>query len=128
MIEELISNVNWIAVIIGAIAAFGLGGLWYSPKMFGKKWAEGVGLADTANKMPTHAMVAQGIGTFLLAWLIGITATTDSIFMAILIAITIAILIEANGYWSGKTKYAVMTEAGFIIVMVVVMIIAHAIF
>jgi hypothetical protein len=31
-------HVNWIAVLAAAASAFVLGGLWYSPVMFGRAW------------------------------------------------------------------------------------------
>jgi len=31
-------NVNWLAVAIAGISAFVLGGVWYSPALFGKAW------------------------------------------------------------------------------------------
>ena len=125
--EELTMNVNWLAVCVGAVAAFLVGWLWYSPKLFGTKWAEGVGVTLNDGSSPMmHAMISQAVGTFLLAWVIGITATTDSLALAILIALTIAILIKANGYFAQKSKYAIMVESGFILVMVIVMITAHA--
>ncbi len=63
-------------------------------------------------------MLAQAVGTFLLAWVIGITATTDSLALAILIALTIAALVKANGFFTQKSKYAIMMESGYILVMV----------
>lgn len=39
-------NVDWIASIVAAIAAFVLGGLWYSPIMFAKAWQQDTGLSD----------------------------------------------------------------------------------
>lgn len=30
--------INWLAVIVAAILPFLLGGLWYSPALFGKAW------------------------------------------------------------------------------------------
>lgn len=32
------STVNWIAVFVAATSAFVLGGIWYSPALFGKSW------------------------------------------------------------------------------------------
>lgn len=32
------STINWLAVCVAALANFGLGGLWYSPMLFGKTW------------------------------------------------------------------------------------------
>ena len=31
-------TVNWIAVLVAGISAFVLGGVWYSPALFGKAW------------------------------------------------------------------------------------------
>src|SRR5690349_19312986 len=32
------STINWLAVAIAGISAFILGGVWYSPALFGKAW------------------------------------------------------------------------------------------
>lgn len=37
-------SVNWLAVIVAAIAMFGLGAVWYSPALFVKQWAQDAGL------------------------------------------------------------------------------------
>ena len=31
-------TVNWLAVLVSGISAFVLGGVWYSPALFGKAW------------------------------------------------------------------------------------------
>jgi hypothetical protein len=31
-------TVNWLAVLVAGISAFVLGGVWYSPALFGKVW------------------------------------------------------------------------------------------
>ena len=31
---------NWIAVLVAGISAFVLGGVWYSPALFGKAWMQ----------------------------------------------------------------------------------------
>ena len=127
LITELTMNVNWLAVIVGAVLAYLLGWLWYSPVLFAKKWLEGIRIPVSDNTPMMPAMITQAVGTFLLAWVIGITETTNSIFTAGLIALTIAVIIKANGLFSQKSKYAIMVEAGFIIAMVVVMVATHAV-
>ena len=32
------STINWLAVIVAGVSAFILGGVWYSPALFGKAW------------------------------------------------------------------------------------------
>lgn len=120
-------DVNWLAVVVGAVLSFGLGWLWYSKSMFGDKWAAGSRVTMDASKPMVMALFAQAVVTFLLAWVIGITETTNSLSFAILIALTCAGLVKANGLWSQKSHYAVAVDAGFILVMAAVMIATHAV-
>lgn len=41
-----IQNVNWMAVLAAAFSCFMLGGIWYSPALFGKAWMRENGLTD----------------------------------------------------------------------------------
>ncbi len=33
-----VSSINWLAVLVAGISAFVVGGIWYSPGLFGKAW------------------------------------------------------------------------------------------
>lgn len=125
--ESLILDVNWLAVCVGAVLSYALGAVWYSEKLFAKKWREGIGTPAVPNASMTLAMLTQAGGTFLLAWVIGITETTNSLPFAILIVFTIAGLIKANGFFAGKTKYAISVEVMFVLVMAAIMIGIHAV-
>ncbi len=124
---ELTMNVNWPAVGVGTVLSFMLGWLWYSPKMFGKKWAEGSGIELTdSSAMPVAPLIFQLIATFLLAWLIAITATQDALLTAILILLTIACFVATNSMFVKKSSTAITIEVGFVLAMGVVMIAVHA--
>ncbi len=126
--QEITANVNWLAVIVGAVLAFLLGWLWYSPMLFGKRWAEGVGVElGSANAMPVGAMVAQIIGTILLAWLFGITAAHDALLTIILVVLTIVAFIVTSGMYVKKSATAIWIEGGYIVAMAVVMFVVQAI-
>ncbi len=126
---EITANVNWLAVIVGAVVAFALGWLWYSPRLFLTKWAEGVGISlDSGSGSSVAAMIAQIIGVFLLAWVVGVTAASDALLTIILIVMTIVALMIASGLYTGKSRYAITTEVGFIITMTIVMIVVQGIF
>ena len=125
---ELTTGMNWLAVITGTVVSFLLGWLWYSPKLFGTKWAQGSGVSMDDSEFPKAAMVTQLVGTFLLAWLIGLTATTNALLTAILIVLTIVFFVVAAGLYVKKSRNAVLIEAGFILVMAVIMIVFQGIF
>jgi hypothetical protein len=124
---ELTEGVNWLAVGIGTVASFILGWLWYSPTLFGKQWAAGVGveLPETPS-VPVVPLIFQLAATFLLAWLIAITATRDALLTAILIIATIAIFVAANDLFVKKSTAAILVETGFVVTMGVLMIVVHA--
>lgn len=127
--SELTTDVSWLGVISGFVLSFLLGWGWFGPKMFGTKWAEGVGvkMSDGSN-MPNAAMGLQALGTFMLSWLVGITATHNALWTIILVALTIMVLMAAGGKFIKKSDYAIYAETGFVAAMVVIMIICQGIF
>lgn len=42
--ENAMAQVNYLAVLAAAVSAFLLGGLWYSPLLFGKRWMQLTGI------------------------------------------------------------------------------------
>ncbi|MDA4848145.1 DUF1761 domain-containing protein [Hoeflea poritis] len=125
---EIAGDVNWIAVVIGAVVSFLLGWLWYSPMLFGPKWAEGVGVEmGKANEMPVGAMVSQIVGLLLLSWFVGVTAAADALFTVILGTIAFAVLAYSGGMFRKNSTYARLTDAGYWIGSVIVMIIVQGI-
>lgn len=126
--DEVTANVDWIAVVAGTVASFLLGWIWYAPGVFGRKWAAGVGVElGSAAGVPVAAMVTQLAATFLLAWVVGITATQGALILAILIALTVALFVVSAGLFAKKSSYAIAVEAGFVLAMVAVMILAQAV-
>lgn len=125
---ELTAGVNWLAVGVGTVVAFMLGWLWYSPKLFGKTWAAGVGVdLGAASGMPVAAMLMQLLSTFLLAWIVGVTAARNALATIVLILVAVAAFIAANGFFGKKSQAAIAIEASFVIAMGVVMIIVQGI-
>ena len=123
---ELTTGVSWLAVIAGAILSFLLGYFWYSPKLFGTKWAEGSRVQmNTADKMPMEAMVAQGIGLLLMSWFVGVTANSNALFTVILATVAFTVLQFSGNSFSGKNTYARMVDAGYWISCLVIMILAQ---
>lgn len=128
MLEQITEGVNWLAVGAGTIASLLLGGLWYSRRLFGRKWAKAVGL-DPANAgaMPMGALFFQLLATLLLACVVGVTETRQDLFEMILVVLTIAAFIVANGLFARKGQDAIIVEAGFVLAMGAVMFLAQVI-
>jgi VIT1/CCC1 family predicted Fe2+/Mn2+ transporter len=119
---------NWLAVVVGWVLAFLLGWLWYSPTLFGEKWAEGVGVElGSADKMPAAALVSQALGLFLLSWAVGVTAANAALLTFILIVLALAVLLASGGLFSKKSTYAIATESGYVLVAALVMFVAQGV-
>ncbi len=124
--SELTTGVSWLAVIAGAIISFLLGYFWYSPTLFGTKWAEGSRVAlNTADKMPVGAMVAQGLGLLLMSWFVGVTANSNALFTVILATVAFTVLQFSGNAFSGKSSYARLVDAGYWIACLVIMVLAQ---
>jgi len=75
--QNAFQNLNWLAVIVAAVSAFFLGGLWYSPLMFVNRWMKETGVTRESNgqrSMPQVfglSFVLSLIASFFLAMFLG---------------------------------------------------------
>ena len=126
---EDFSLVNWAAVAVGTFVSFLVGWLWYSPKLFGKKWAEGSAVElGSAGEMPVVAMITQLVALLLLATVVGITATSNSLLTAVLAILAAAAFVGSAGAFVHKSAYARIVDISYILLAGVVMIASQGIF
>ncbi len=93
-------HINYLAVVVAAVAAFAIGGLWYSPLLFAKQWVKAHGFTEEQVKE-----MQKGAGK----------AYAVSIACQLLIALAIAVLV---GYLQlalcvQGLKLALLIWAGF---------------
>jgi len=74
--QTAFQNLNWLAIIVAAVSAFGLGAIWYSPLMFVKRWMKETGITEESAKE------ANMIKIFGLSFLLSLVA---SFFLAMFI-------------------------------------------
>ena len=76
--QNAFQNLNWFAIFVAAISAFILGGLWYSPLMFVKRWMKETGITEESTKKNNMLKVfglsflLSLIASFFLAMFIGV--------------------------------------------------------
>ena len=64
-------DVNWLAVLCAALAKFAIGGVWYSPSVFGPRWGAFVGSTPEAFRARmVPAMLTDLVSGFVLAWVL----------------------------------------------------------
>lgn len=78
--QNAFHNLNWLAIIVAAASAFILGGLWYPPLMFVKRWIKETGITEESTKntnmikLFSFAFILSLIAAFFLARFIGAKA------------------------------------------------------
>lgn len=83
-LAQILTDINWFAVVVATLAAFMLGALWYSKALFGNAWMQEVGLTENAVKDANMALTFGGtfalqiIAATALSALIGIGGTWQS--------------------------------------------------
>jgi hypothetical protein len=97
-------HVNYLAVVVAALAVFVLGWLWYSPLLFYKPWMRLRGLdpgaAMASGKMPGGKLVIELGRCLVLAYVIGV-------------------LVGALGLsgWMGAAHFGLMVWLGFPVIL-----------
>lgn len=81
-LAQVLTGVNWFAVIVATVVAFMLGGLWYSKALFGNAWMQEVGLTEEA---VNNANMARTFG--------------GTIILQILAAIALSAFLGADSTW-----------------------------
>lgn len=77
-------QVNYWAVLVVGIVMFLLGGLWYSPVLFAKRWTALIGKSEEELKKASapinfaFVLVAELVTAFVLAVIVGWAGTTTA--------------------------------------------------
>ena len=105
--------------LAGTVASVFLGAIWIGPKFFHRQRVE---------KLPPVAIAVQISALFLLAWVIGICETRQAFFEALLVILTVAVTLAANGVMFKKSAITIARDAGFVLAAGAVMVVAQMIF
>jgi hypothetical protein len=74
----VLSDVNWVAVVVAAIAYFVLGALWYMPKPMATAWTRSMGWEPSEEDQHSSAIyLAPLVGVGLVAAVIMVTGWFD---------------------------------------------------
>jgi Protein of unknown function (DUF1761) len=118
----MFNYISWVAVIVASLITFVIGGPWYSPMLFGKRWNEAMKHSPTDRGHPARvfglAFVFSFIGAAALAMLLPVDATfSDGIKLgAVVGACFVATSFGVNYQFSNRPWIALLIDGGFHIV------------
>ena len=130
------SEVNWLAIVVAALAGFVIGGVWYGPVM-GKKWVGAVGLDVEQIKQGNMGLIYGRAFAFslLASWTLAHTFATYaqdlSIPVKVMTASGVALgfivpAIGTNYLFSQKGKALFFIDAGYWLLFYTAMGLVHA--
>lgn len=68
--------VNYVAVVIAAVAAFVIGAVWYAPPVFGNRWTALLGKTQAQLGQPGPAFALGIVAALVNAWVLAVLAAT----------------------------------------------------
>tara|TARA_B100000945_G_C19983522_1_gene413238 strand:- start:164 stop:529 length:366 start_codon:yes stop_codon:yes gene_type:complete len=118
--------VNWLAVGASTIISYLFASFWYSPSVFGKRWADRVGLKlGTDESFSINALVSQFFATLLLAWIVSLIVGNGSLAFIVLISLTIFFFLLSANLIAKHSTYASLVEATFVLVISLIMTVCN---
>jgi Protein of unknown function (DUF1761) len=101
---DSLGDLNWLAVIVGALIYFALGALWYSPVFLGKPWQRATGLEQADMEggpgpaiyvAPLLGYLISAIATGMIAKATGASTFGDGIVLGLVVGIGYSTVITA---------------------------------
>jgi hypothetical protein len=124
------AGVNWLAVIVAAVAGIIVGFIWYAPPVFGRRWARasGIELPQPGEVQPMTyigGVVTAAVTAYVLAVLIGgLGATTlvDGVIVGVVVWLGFVATWLASGvFFERRTTEWWAINAGQAIVSLAIM-------
>ena len=123
------ASINYLAVLVAALAAYFFGALWYSSVLFGNTWLRALGKSKEELPSPTLPMLINFILTFItalgLALLIqglGIVTFLDGILIGLVVAIAFILTNTLSEYlYTGASMKLFWIHAGYRVIYILIM-------
>lgn len=121
--------INYLAVIVAVLAGYLLGGIWYSPKVFGNLWmscldkkAEDIKGAGRTMAISFMLTFSIGLSMAFAIQMVGVTNWAGGAFLAFLISTGFILPHSINEYlFDGYNMKALAIHQGYRIVSTVIM-------
>jgi len=97
---DMIGQLNWLAVIVGAVIYFVLGAIWYAPPLLGRAWQRSIGwdpeatppqIKITTYAIPAVAYLVMAVATGMLAAATGSDSLESGLMLGLVIGVGYAL-------------------------------------
>lgn len=117
-------SINYLAVVLAAIAYFVLGAIWYSPKVFGSLWLKhDPSTIETGRTTMIIAFIGEAIIGLIIAYILAIfirVSQADTVIKGIVVSLWIWLGFVATTHfsavlWGRKSLMNFFIHAGFLL-------------
>lgn len=112
-------TLSFAKILIAGFAAFVLGGLWYSPKVFGRFWGHEAHMKANKKGHPLHIYIVTFVFYVLTAWAFSYGLGMDSNFersmeFALIVGLCfVSASFAINYMFAGRSSKMLLIDAGY---------------
>ena len=98
---DALGELNWLAVIVGALAYFVLGALWYAPPFLGRAWQRSIGwdpertppqMSIATYAVPLVAYLVMAIAIGLLSAVTGTDTLAEGVVLGLVVGVGLSLM------------------------------------
>lgn len=100
-----VSQLNWLAVLVGAVVYFVLGAVWFAPQVLGRPWMAAIGWDESRPRPemnpvsyvgPAAFYLIAAIATGLLAAATGTDTLSEGVVLGLVLGVGYALTVTAT--------------------------------
>ena len=100
-----VAGINWLAVLVGAVAYFVIGAAWFAPGVFGRQWMAAIGWDESRPRPEMNPVSYAGPAIFyliasavtaLLAKATGTDTVQEGVILGLLVGVGYALTVTAT--------------------------------
>ncbi len=126
-------DVNWLAVLVAAVAVMPIGAVWYSPMLFSRPWLRAIGKTEEdiraggGTPLPyllVLAFVAWLVVAYVLSWIVD-WADADTLVEGIAVGFLcwvgfVLTGMAVNTSFAGRGRSLILIDGGYLLLVFVV--------
>ncbi len=121
---DRLGDLDWLAVVVGAVVFMAVGWLWYGP-LFGKQWSAGTGIAMDSGTPATDKLIAMFVYSFVLSGAVNYFGVVDDIEHALVTGILLGIFVIGSAsyaavVWEKQQQSVWMINTLFVFVAITI--------
>jgi uncharacterized protein DUF1761 len=104
MVFNEFGEVNYLAVVVAALAYFAWGAIWYAPPVMGKTWQKAVGRPQEGFRPNPMVFIGTFVAYFLMALALAVlarAADASTFSEGLVLGLIVGVGIAAAGIWVG---------------------------